>query len=205
MKTKPGAFRQRRQLDVSVMIEKGKLSAAAGKFFFAVTGEFAKAENPDKTADAVRKAFGKTGDTDFVLGNLTIEDPQGLFAPASLLNELRRGLYGQVVFEEEPRVLPAVKRFGKAVRRNGLSKPTRSKRLPELIWKKRRKSFFCFLRIRKRKRCRLCRKVKSGWRCQRSAVVRRLLKRRLTPCCRPVTKMGNRQLLGAGSFTGKWH
>lgn len=45
-----------------------------------------------------------------MLGNLTIENPQGLFAPASLLNELRRGLYGQVVFEEEPRVLPAVKK-----------------------------------------------------------------------------------------------
>lgn len=117
-KPKPGAFRQRRQLDVSVMIEKGKLSAATGEFFFAVTGEFAKAENPDKTADAVRKAFGKTGDTDFVLGNLTIENPQGLFAPASLLNELRRGLYGQVVFEEEPRVLPAVKK----VRESGAPK-----------------------------------------------------------------------------------
>ena len=97
-KPKPGAFRQRRQVDVSVMIEKGKLSAATGEFFLPLPANLQKAENPDKTADAVRKAFGKTGDTDFVLGNLTIENPQGLFAPASLLNELRRGLYGQVVF-----------------------------------------------------------------------------------------------------------
>lgn len=109
-KPKPGAFKQRQEIDVLVTIEPKKLSAAACGFSFVVTGEFAKAENPEKTADAVRKAFGKTGDTDFALGVLNIENPQSLFAPASLLNELRRGLYERIVWKHEPRKLPAVQK-----------------------------------------------------------------------------------------------
>ena len=50
------------------------------------------AKNPEKTAEGVKKAFSKLGDTDYRLGKLTVEDPETLFAPMSLLNDLRRDL-----------------------------------------------------------------------------------------------------------------
>ena len=50
------------------------------------------AKNPEKTEEGVRKAFSKLGDTDYRLGKLTVDDPEKLFAPMSLLNDLRRDL-----------------------------------------------------------------------------------------------------------------
>ena len=50
------------------------------------------AKNPEKTEVGVRKAFSKLGDTDYRLGKLTVDDPKKLFAPMSLLNDLRRDL-----------------------------------------------------------------------------------------------------------------
>jgi putative protease len=41
---------------------------------------------------AVETAFSKLGDTEFVLASLDLRNPEGLFAPASLLNDLRRNL-----------------------------------------------------------------------------------------------------------------
>ena len=54
------------------------------------TLEAAKA--PEKTAAAVSAAFSKLGGTPYRLGRLSVEDPERLFAPASLLNDLRRDL-----------------------------------------------------------------------------------------------------------------
>ena len=54
------------------------------------------AQHPDRTAEAVRKAFSRLGDTDWTLDSLTVNDPDHLFAPASLLNDLRRQLVAQL-------------------------------------------------------------------------------------------------------------
>ena len=54
--------------------------------------ELQPAKNPKKTAEGVKKAFSKLGDTDYRLGELTVKDPEKLFAPMSLLNDLRRDL-----------------------------------------------------------------------------------------------------------------
>ena len=51
-----------------------------------------KAKNPEKTAEGVRKAFSKLGETDYRLGTLKLNDPEKLFAPMSVLNDLRRDL-----------------------------------------------------------------------------------------------------------------
>ena len=40
----------------------------------------------------MRKAFSKLGGSDYRLGKLTVNDPEKLFAPMSLLNDLRRDL-----------------------------------------------------------------------------------------------------------------
>ena len=54
------------------------------------------AQRPERTAEAVRKAFSRLGDTTWTLGALTVNDPDRLFAPASLLNDLRRQLVAQL-------------------------------------------------------------------------------------------------------------
>ena len=50
------------------------------------------AKNPEKTFAAVEKAFSKLGETDYRLGTLSLNDPDRLFAPMSVLNDLRRDL-----------------------------------------------------------------------------------------------------------------
>ena len=50
------------------------------------------AKNPEKTEGGVKKAFSKLGGTDYRLGKLTLNDPEKLFAPMSVLNDLRRDL-----------------------------------------------------------------------------------------------------------------
>ena len=57
-----------------------------------VGGALQPAKNPEKTFAAVEKAFSKLGDTDYRLGKLTVTDPDRLFTPMSLLNDLRRDL-----------------------------------------------------------------------------------------------------------------
>ena len=52
----------------------------------------ASAQHPERTAAAVEKAFARMGGTDWSLRNLTLLDPDRLFAPASLLNDVRRQL-----------------------------------------------------------------------------------------------------------------
>lgn len=50
------------------------------------------ARQPERTADAVRSALSRLGGTAWSLGELTLLDPDSLFAPASVLNDVRRRL-----------------------------------------------------------------------------------------------------------------
>ena len=54
------------------------------------------AQHPERTLDAIRKAFSRLGDTNWTLGSLSLIDPDHLFAPASILNDLRRQLVAQL-------------------------------------------------------------------------------------------------------------
>lgn len=105
-KPKPGEFRLRRAVEVFVEILPNKITASAAGFCCELSGSFDKAENPDKMLMAVEKAFAKTGDTDFELERVTVENTQGLFVPVSVLNELRRGLYEKIVIEDKQCSLP---------------------------------------------------------------------------------------------------
>ena len=49
-------------------------------------------QHPERTEEAVRRAFARLGGTDWSLGSLTLTDPDRLFVPASVLNEVRRTL-----------------------------------------------------------------------------------------------------------------
>ena len=55
-------------------------------------GVFEPAKNPAKTAEGVRKAFSKLGETDYRLGCVSVADPEGRFVPMSMLNDLRRDI-----------------------------------------------------------------------------------------------------------------
>ncbi len=53
-------------------------------------------QHPEHTEAAVRKAFARLGGTNWSLGTLTLSDPDRLFVPASVLNDLRRDLVEQL-------------------------------------------------------------------------------------------------------------
>jgi putative protease len=59
------------------------------------------ARQPDQTAAAVRRALAKSGDTPWQVAALDLDDPQGLFAPASALNEARRKLFEALTAQQD--------------------------------------------------------------------------------------------------------
>lgn len=101
---KPGAYRTRKAIRVSLIAEptgitalavwgegEGRVEATAD-----VAGEFAPGRNPASTLGAARQAFEKLGDTAFDLCGLDLINPAGLFVPVSVLNRLRRGVLSQL-------------------------------------------------------------------------------------------------------------
>ncbi len=100
---KPGLFRARIGVGVTVRVEPGTLRAEAvipdtpaspggGRSEAAVEGTFGPAADVGKTESAARAAFAKTGDSACAVESVACVNPDGLFAPMSLLNELRRRL-----------------------------------------------------------------------------------------------------------------
>ena len=61
-----------------------------------LAGELAPSRQPEKTAEAVRKAFERLGDTPWRLGELALDDPAFRYAPASKLNEARRAVFAKL-------------------------------------------------------------------------------------------------------------
>ena len=55
-----------------------------------------KADHPERTEQALRRCLGRLGGTVWTLGTLTLDDPDGLFVPASVMNELRRTLVARL-------------------------------------------------------------------------------------------------------------
>lgn len=92
---RPGQFRQRRAVNIHVQqsAEQLVITASAGTVQESLTlpGPFEAAKQPEKAIASMQKCFGKMGDTDWQLGELTTAGP-AIFAPASVLNEARRNL-----------------------------------------------------------------------------------------------------------------
>lgn len=107
-KPKPKEFMRRDKVEVEVVVKPTTITATANGVSAKVSGEFAPAQNPDKVKSAIETAFGKTGDTNFTLGGISINNPSNLFAPASLLNELRRNLYAQISIEDKHGSMPEI-------------------------------------------------------------------------------------------------
>ncbi len=82
-----------RGLDVAVRISPGKVAAECdGERAEVRVDEVQKAEHPERTEAAVRKCFGRLGESAWHLSSLKVEDAEGLFVPSSLMNQLRREL-----------------------------------------------------------------------------------------------------------------
>lgn len=95
-KPKPGAFKKRVPIEVSIFIQFDKVIAICGDKTAEIAGNFTSAKDIIKMQNAIRQAFEKTGDTSLKLTDLTIQNNQSLFVPMSVLNELRRALYNQI-------------------------------------------------------------------------------------------------------------
>lgn len=82
--------------DFKIEISPGEISVTAEAEGVSATvktgGVFQEAKNPERTYGAVEKAFSKLGGTDYRLGALSVVDPGRLFAPMSILNDLRRDI-----------------------------------------------------------------------------------------------------------------
>lgn len=83
-------------VDVEVALGEDALVATANGVEARVPYAPQTAKDPSKTEGAVRKAFERMGESDWSLGQLTVDDPAHRFAPASLLNDLRRELVGKL-------------------------------------------------------------------------------------------------------------
>ena len=95
-KPKPKEFQNKVKIDVIAQIFKDKIKAKSGDFCFELTGNFEPAANIEKVYDAFVKSFAKTGDTILELDGFELKNPDKLFAPASMINDLRRGLYEKI-------------------------------------------------------------------------------------------------------------
>ena len=90
---RPSDYEGGTPIDVEVTLASGSIAVDCNReLSISSACELQPAKNPEKTAEGVKKAFSKLGDTDYRLGKLTVNDPEKLFAPMSLLNDLRRDL-----------------------------------------------------------------------------------------------------------------
>ena len=105
-KPKPNLYHNNNDIDITIKVNTDSISAVCNNYTASVTGTFTPANNPQKSAEAIRGAFAKTGDTKFNLRSLHIENKENLFTPASLLNELRRDLYSKIQVTEFHGELP---------------------------------------------------------------------------------------------------
>lgn len=108
--TKPKANEFYQKISVNVLLEvnASNILAKCENVVYKIDGNFTPAEQPEKVVEAAQKAFAKDGDAAVALGHLEVKNPQNLFVPASMLNELRRQLYAQIKPEYKHGCLPIV-------------------------------------------------------------------------------------------------
>ena len=91
---RPSDYPGLRTLDVTLKIEKDRVTATeetcGNSPTVSIEGSFELAKNPEKTRETAEKAFSKLGGTGFSLGRLGLDDPDKLFVPMSVWNDLRR-------------------------------------------------------------------------------------------------------------------
>ena len=110
-KPKPQEYKNLIPLDVTVEITEDKIWAMSKEIAVSLDGKFEKANDVLKVKEAIEKSFHKTGGTNFYLNSIEINNNKGLFAPISVLNELRRILLDSIKIDEDPITLPQLKPY----------------------------------------------------------------------------------------------
>ena len=105
-KPKVGLYAYHKPIDVVVCVEKDFVTATFEEYSACIKEKFSPAQNIEKVNNAIKNAFEKVGNTPLKLNKLSIGNPQDLFVPLSVLNELRRKLYEQIEIKNEERSLP---------------------------------------------------------------------------------------------------
>lgn len=105
-KPKPGAYKNKTPISVSLFITPTEIIACCGEKTASISGSFTSANQPEKVTAAVQSCFEKTGETPVFLDELIVHNKDNLFAPVSVLNEVRRALYEQMEFKKTTPDLP---------------------------------------------------------------------------------------------------
>lgn len=95
-KPKESEFQPSEDISVFIKLSKTEIEAIAETVKVDIQENLSPAKNPDIVEKSIRDAFGKAGGTGLNPIKIEIDNPQNLFAPMSVLNELRRRLYEQV-------------------------------------------------------------------------------------------------------------
>ena len=80
-------------IDVSVYVAKNKIEAKVLNWNVESLGRFDKATYIERVGQTIKDVFAKTGNTNFSLKTIQAYNPENLFVPVSVLNDLRRRLY----------------------------------------------------------------------------------------------------------------
>lgn len=112
-KPRTGAFHNDIFADVLIEISTQQIFAISGEYSVSAQGHFAVAQNIAKVDGAIHEAFSKTGGSGIQFQNITINNPDKLFVPISVLNELRRQLVDIILAHKDvqPPALPHLKPF----------------------------------------------------------------------------------------------
>ena len=104
-------------VDISVNVRRDRLKMEAVS---PVTGDRAEtcseqelesARTPRQTAEAIRKACTRLGDTEWMPRKITVEDDSGLYVPPALLNQARRELIRQLDRQRQHRLEIGIERY----------------------------------------------------------------------------------------------
>lgn len=107
---------EKEDIDITLSMTAQEIKAVAtidGQNIEAVeTGDFSQALNLEKMKESANNAFSKMGDTSFKLRRFTYEN-DGVFAPISVLNNIRRNLMSKVeaVKGERRPAVPEINKF----------------------------------------------------------------------------------------------
>lgn len=87
---RPSEIISRRVLDVKITLTRDLITAETQGIKVSKSATLDNAQHPERTFDAVKKAFSRMGESGWTLGKLELCDDEKLFAPPSILNDLRR-------------------------------------------------------------------------------------------------------------------
>ena len=105
-KPKPHAYKNRIEITVQITVTSETITATALDQKTTINGFFTPASDIKKVENAIHQAFTKTQDTDWLVSSIHIDNPQKLFVPISLLNQVRRDLLSKLTPSMKQGILP---------------------------------------------------------------------------------------------------